>query len=176
MIINIEKLLNEQEEKEFDLGKALRTDKFNIIFCADNDFDEVLNEYLDIYKSDNPNIKLMIRCKKEPSSPEEHAITCKIDFPRAPRHDGKAGIPILFKNGDWFVALGRSKSHITKTREYTDLINSKKEVKKFLNAVAKNIGSEIEEYIGLDFYENRQRLDEIVNSIRKKYEVDYHDE
>lgn len=51
MIINMQELLKEQDlNEEFDLGEAIRDDKVDIIFCGNNNFEDVLNEIAVIKK------------------------------------------------------------------------------------------------------------------------------
>lgn len=171
MIIDMS-LLKEQEEKEFDLGEALRSDKFNIIFCGTRDFDEVLNEFYFIYKENEPEVELLLRNEGDVIVSDKHSVTAKVKFPDIKKISRDSqGIPVLFKDGEWFVALGTSKDKQNMAKKYEKQINDIKPVKKFLKTVAKEIGSDIMEYLNADPVKDKDKIDDIVEKIKRKYEV-----
>lgn len=174
MIIDMSTLL---EEKEFDLGEALRTDKFNIIFCGTKDFDEVLNEFLYVYDEDSPKVELLIRNDKDPIITKQHSITAKILFPGSKDICGNnQGIPVLFEDGKWFVALGTSKEKQAKASIYKKQISKKKSVTKFLNSVAKELGPDIMDYLNANPDIDKSKMDDIVDKIKEKYKVEEKEE
>lgn len=61
MIYKKEVILNENLlDEDFDLEKGIKNNEFNIIFCGISEFEDVLNEYYNMYKDDK-SIRLMIR-------------------------------------------------------------------------------------------------------------------
>lgn len=73
---------------------------------------------------------------------------------------------------NWYVYLGKSDKKKAKTIQYTDLIQDNKKIKKFLNTVAKEIGEEISEYSKCKESTDADRMEEIVSSIKNKYNVE----
>lgn len=168
MIISIDDI-RKKLEKDFDLGEAIRTNEVDLIFCGYKDYEEILNEHFYAFKDDK-NIKLLIRSSDDI---KQHVPTAKIIFPKCPKSpNGDRGIPILFENKNWYVYLGKSDKKKAKTIQYTDLIQDNKKIKKFLNTVAKEIGEEISEYSKCKESTDADRMEEIVSSIKNKYNVE----
>ena len=174
MIINIEKLRKEQSmNEEFDLGKAIRNDEVDIIFCGNNEFDDVLNEIALIKKKKNDTIKLLVRNSDDIN---EHVPTIKIQYDNCPVYDSRKGIPILFdtENKDWYVYLGKSDKKKSLAMKYEETLKKEKYVYKFLNAVAEEIGPEISEYTKCKSSDT-EKMNEIISKIGEKYYIENKD-
>lgn len=146
MIINMQEIIKEQDlNEEFDLGDAIRTDKVDIIFCGNNNFEDALNEIAVIKKKKSDNIRLLVRNSDNINA---HIPTAKIQYSKCPTYGGRQGIPILFdaKNKNWHVYLGKSSKKKVLANKYEEEIAKEKAVYKFLNTAAKEIGFEISEY------------------------------
>ena len=170
MIVNFQELRKQNKEKEFDLGEAIRNDEVDIIFCGNNDFEDVLNEIAVIKKKKSDNIRLLVR---DSTDINEHVPTIKVQYNKCPIYEGRQGIPILFdiKNKDWYVYLGKSDKKKAKAENYEEILKKEKSVYKFLNAVAEEIGPEISEYTKCK-KEDSEKKDKIISSIKNKYYVE----
>lgn len=176
MIINLDRLLENQTQEtseSFNLGDAIRSNKVDIIFCGNADFDEVLNEIAIIKKEEGDNIKLMVRNSDDMSI---HAPTIKIQYSGCPIFDGRKGIPILFdtKNKDWYVYLGKSNKKKSLVDKYEKALKKEKEVTMFLDTAAKEIGYEISEYSKCK-QEDSEKMNKLISSIKTKYYVEDND-
>ena len=171
MIYKKEVILNENLlDEDFDLEKGIKNNEFNIIFCGISEFEDVLNEYYNMYKDDK-SIRLMIR-NGTLDKIQKHAVTAKIIFDGCTSHENDRGIPVLFKDKKWFVSLGTSSKKKAIAKRDEDLIRKNKRVKKFLDKVAKEYGDDITKYSNADPYTEKDKMDEIVSNISSKYNME----
>lgn len=173
MIVNFQELRKQNEEKEFDLGEAIRNDEVDLVFGYDA-FSYLEESYKQKGKG---NMVMLIRNKKEDEI--GHGFSMKF-IPTGERkddktfyHNGHYGLPITFTRKDkkWYVYFGPGKRSLIDAKVAEDSLTKKE--KKFIDSVVINIGDDIIDYWEVEnpnSNNGQKELNDIVERIKNKYE------
>lgn len=156
--------------EEFNLKNAIINDEVDLIFGFN---ENILNEAEKI--NGRNKMKMLIRNKEQDNI--NHSFTMKF-IPDNERkndknfyHNGHYGLPISFdkETKEWNVDLGDNKEKKAKAKRIKKDLTRKE--RSFITSIVDELGDDIIKYWEVkDIYNNINKLNNIVDDIRRKYE------